>query len=327
MNHKSYLLEENFDIQKNNLVLFYGENLGLKNDFKEKIKKKSETVLKFTQDQILKNENTILNEIKNDSLFETKKIFFIDDVNDKILSIIEEIQPQINENQVYLFGDILDKKSKLRSYFETGKNCDIVACYKDNEVSIKKLILKHLKEFSGVTPQVLNILVENSNLDRVKLNNELIKIKTYFIDKKIKIEHLDQLLNLRTDDDFNMVKDNALKGNNLATNKLLSSTTLENEKSTLYLNILNQRLNKLKDVTVLASNKNLVDAVNSIKPPIFWKDKPIFLEQAKLWNNKKVKHALNKSYEIELKIKSETNINKNTLIKKLLLDICMIANS
>ena len=56
MNHKSYLLEENFDIQKNNLVLFYGENLGLKNDFKEKIKKKSETVLKFTQDQILKNE-------------------------------------------------------------------------------------------------------------------------------------------------------------------------------------------------------------------------------------------------------------------------------
>ena len=64
-----------------------------------------------------------------------------------------------------------------------------------------------------------------------------------------------------------------------------------------------------------------------MKPPIFWKDKPIFLEQAKLWNNKKVKHALNKSYEIELKIKSETNINKNTLIKKLLLDICMIANS
>ena len=102
MNLKSYLLEENLDIQKNNLVLFYGENLGLKNDFKEKIKKKSETVLKFTQDQILKNENTILNEIKNDSLFETKKIFFIDDVNDKILSIIEEIQPQINENQVYL---------------------------------------------------------------------------------------------------------------------------------------------------------------------------------------------------------------------------------
>ena len=40
MNLKSYLLEENLDLQKNNLVLFYGENLGLINYFKEKIKKK-----------------------------------------------------------------------------------------------------------------------------------------------------------------------------------------------------------------------------------------------------------------------------------------------
>ena len=146
MNLKSYLLEENLDLQKNNLVLFYGENIGLINDFKEKIKKRSETILKFTQDQILKDENILFNEIKNDSLFETNKNFFIDGVNDKILKIIEEIQPLILENKIYLYGDILDKKSKLRTYFETEKNCDIVACYKDNEISIKKIITKNLKK-------------------------------------------------------------------------------------------------------------------------------------------------------------------------------------
>ncbi len=327
MNLKSYLLEENLDLQKNNLVLFYGENLGLINDFKEKIKKRSKTILKFTQDQILKDENIIFNEIKNDSLFETKKNIFIDGVNDRILKIIEEIQPHILENKIYLYGDILDKKSKLRTYFEIEKNCDIVACYKDNEVSVKKIIIKHLKDFSGVTSQVLNILLESSSLDRVKLNNELIKIKTYFTDKKIKIEHLEKLLNLRTNDDFNIVKDKALKGDNIATNKLLGSTTLDSEKTALYLNLLNQRLNKLKDVADLKTSKNLTDAINSMKPPIFWKDKPIFLEQAKLWDNKKVKYALTKSYETELRIKSESTINKNILIKKLLLDICIMANS
>ena len=123
------------------------------------------------------------------------------------------------------------------------------------------------------------------------------------------------------------MKDNALKGNNLATNKLLSNTTLDNEKSTLYLNLLNQRLNKLKDVANLKTSKNLTYAINSVKPPIFWKDKPIFLEQAKIWNNKKLKYALNRTYEIELRIKSESTINKNILIKKLLLDICIMANS
>ena len=37
MIYKSYLVEENIEILKNNLVLIYGENLGLINDLKKKI--------------------------------------------------------------------------------------------------------------------------------------------------------------------------------------------------------------------------------------------------------------------------------------------------
>ena len=35
---KSYQIEQNITNLKSKLVLFYGENLGLKNDFKNKIK-------------------------------------------------------------------------------------------------------------------------------------------------------------------------------------------------------------------------------------------------------------------------------------------------
>ena len=38
MQYKSYLIENNLNTLRENLVLFYGENLGLKNDFKKKIK-------------------------------------------------------------------------------------------------------------------------------------------------------------------------------------------------------------------------------------------------------------------------------------------------
>ena len=86
-------------------------------------------------------------------------------------------------------------------------------------------------------------------------------------------------------------------------------------------------MNKLKDISNLAMKKSLSEAINSIRPPIFWKDKTSFLEQAKLWNQKKLKYALNKSYEVELKIKSNSSVNKDILIKKLLLDICLVANS
>ena len=39
MIYKSYIVEENFKILKNDFALFYGENLGLIQDFKEEIKK------------------------------------------------------------------------------------------------------------------------------------------------------------------------------------------------------------------------------------------------------------------------------------------------
>ena len=38
MIYKSYLVEENIENLKNNISLFYGENIGLINHFKDKIK-------------------------------------------------------------------------------------------------------------------------------------------------------------------------------------------------------------------------------------------------------------------------------------------------
>ena len=65
--------------------------------------------------------------------------------------------------------------SKLK-YYEKEKKCDVVPCYPDNELSIKKLVTNKLKGFEGVDTKVLNFLIENSNLNRFKINEELEKI-------------------------------------------------------------------------------------------------------------------------------------------------------
>ena len=41
MQYKSYIVEEDIDVIKESLVLFYGENLGLQNDIKSLIKKRN----------------------------------------------------------------------------------------------------------------------------------------------------------------------------------------------------------------------------------------------------------------------------------------------
>ena len=325
---KSYLLEQNISKIQNNLVLFYGENLGMKDDFKRKIKKLNQKtyVKNLVQDEVLGSIEKFYNDVYNDSLFEEKKIFFINQVNDKILEIVKELEENGKKN-IYFFSEILEKKSKLRTYFETSKSCAIVACYADNEITFKKIILEKLKNRDGLTPENINIIVENCNLDRSKLHNELNKIISYFDDKKIEKKELEILLNIRENDNFDNLKDEALNGNTEKTNNLIRDTILEPEKKMLYLNIINRRLFKLLEINKIAKSSNLEKALDTIKPPIFWKDKPSLKIQLKKWNIDKIKNLLRKTYDLELKIISNSFINHQVLIKKLMIDICAVANA
>lgn len=328
MNYKSYIIENNIDSIKSKIVLFYGENLGLKDSFKKKIKLNNHKAIvkHYTQEEILKNLEKFFEEFFNISLFDEHKIFFVDQVNDKTLDLIQDLENKKDDQKIYLFAELLDKRSKIRNYFEKSKILGIVPCYSDNELSLKKIIFDRLKNFEGLSAENINIIIDNSNLDRIKLNNELDKIETYFVNKKIISSELLKLLNLNENDDFNLLKDAALSGNNRITNKLLTSTIIENEKTLFYINNINQRLNKLKE---LVSNDigTIQHAIDTMKPPIFWKDKPTVIEQTKKWNFKKITNAQKKTFDIEIKLKSSSNLNKDILIKKILIDICSMANA
>ncbi len=327
MNYKSYLVEQNINILKNNISLFYGENLGLKNYFKKKLKlnNSNAVVIRFTQEEILKNQNYFIENLLNMSLFNEKKIYFIEQVNDKILGLLENLIDKIDDQKIYLFGEILDKKSKLRSEFEKSKKLGIVACYNDNTINIKKIILERLKGYEGLSTENVNLIIENSNLDRAKLNNELDKIETFFVNRKIRNFDLTSLLNISENDNFNALKDAVLSGNNKNTNRLLSDTVIEDEKTFFYLNSINQRLLTLNKVTSI-KDKSVDQVLSNLKPPIFWKDKPFVIDQAKKWNKNKIKNILRKTFDLEVKFKSNSLLNKNVIFKKLLLDICAQAN-
>ncbi len=328
MLYKSYLIENNFSNLKEKISLFYGENLGLKNDFKRTIKEinSEDEILYFNQDEIIQNNNVLIKEITNVSLFEKKKIFFIENINDKFLDLVMEIEKIVADNKLFLFADILEKKSKLRNYFEKSDKCAVIPCYADNDLSLKKLIQSKLEEYSGLTGSNINMILDSTNLDRAKLNNELEKIKTLFQDKIIKSEKLDLLLNNKSNEDFNKLKDQAFLGNKIATNKLLSETIIDNEKNIFYLNMINQRLYKISE-TLNEDGKTVEAKINSLKPPIFWKDKPNFISQVKKWNKSKINNVLKETYILEKEIKSNSIINKNILVKKLIVNICQIANS
>ena len=329
MIYKSYIVENNLNILKEKIVLFYGENTGLISDIKKKIKAfyKNCEILNYDQDEVLKNTEAVFSDVINISLFGQKKIYLINHTSDKILNFIEEILPKLEAQNIFLFSNILEKKSKLRFFFETSSNCGIVPCYADNEIGIKKIIQERLKGFEGLTTKIINLILENSNLDRVKLNNELEKIEQFFKDKKIDYNNLEILLDLKINEDFTILRDAALLGDKLKTNKLLSDTVMEPEKNIFYLNSLNQRLSRLNEINNLDEKIDIHTKISSLKPPIFWKDKPNFALQSKKWSRNKIEKVQKKTFEFEIQLKTNSVIDKNILIKKLIVDVCNLANS
>ena len=328
MIYKDYIVEKNVDEIKENIVLFYGENNGKKEDLKKNIKQKNRNlkISRNFQNEILKNEDLFLEDLFNKSLFDDTKIYFIENVDDKILDLVQNFIDKIDDQKIYFFSDILDKKSKLRNYCEKNKKVATIACYNDNEISLRKIISSNLDQLNGLTPNIINIIINNSQMDRVKLNNELEKIKSFFFNKRINEDDLLKLLNLEENDDFQALRDAALNGNKKEMNTLLNSTIIENEKFVLYLNMINQRLLKLKEVATM-DNQSIEKKIENLKTPIFLKYKPNFIRQAKNWNNTKIRAMLNKTFNLEIKIKTTSFILKDILIKKLLLDICFIANA
>ena len=331
MNFKSYLIEKNYSqISKIKSILFYGENIGLKKHFKRLIKtyNKEVKIITFLQDDILNNESVFFNEINNLSLFEEKKIFFIENANDKIFKILEDYLDSNLDFQLIFFSEILEKKSKLRNYFEKSKIYGSIPCYADTSITIQRIIKDELKDFQGLSSVNLNIILESCNNDRIKVYNEINKIITFFEDKKITTENLSKLVNSPRIDDFNYLRDEAIKGNKNEMNRLLNSTIIDQDRGVYYLSLINLRFYKLIDIlNIKKRDNNLESVINGIKPPIFWKDKQNIIDQLKMWDIKKIQSVLKSLFDLEKTFKSNANIDKNVLIKKILIDVCNLASS
>ena len=69
-----------------------------------------------------------------------------------------------------------------------------------------------LRGFEGLNGNAEILLIDNSNLNRSILMNELNKIKMCFLNRKISYDKLEKLLNYKNLDNFETLRDAALLG-------------------------------------------------------------------------------------------------------------------
>jgi len=334
---KSYEIKKNeLSLQKCNFYLLYGENLGLKKDIKKfitnviKQKDNKIEILSLYENEVINNKDNFFNLIYSGSLFSQKKIITIYDCTDKINDIIKKAFEKYS-NDIYLifFSNILDKKSKLRTFFEKEKKIICVPCYLDSEkdlVTIAQIELK--KNKITLSRESINLLVEKSNADRNYLRNEIEKIISYSHNKeKIEIDEIKSLINFSGDYKSDIFINECLCGNINQYKKIISELYVNTINQIFLLRILSNKIHRLLKIKEQANESDNLDALlSSCKPAIFWKEKPIVKKQLTIWKPKDLKKIILDINNTEILCKKNPHIS-NSIFFNFFMGICKKANS
>ena len=302
------------NIENYRFFLLYGDNEGLKEELSDIINNCFEgSKFKYEESEIIKNKDQFNNSIRNKSLFESKKIVTISRCSEKISETIYDIiEDNIKDIIIIINCGILEKKSKLRNFFEKSKISIIIPTYKDTSQSLINIATKFFNEKKiSLSHETINLLINRSNGDRGNLKSELDKISNYIVDKKtISLKEIYTLTNLSENYSASELADSSLSKNKKKTIEILNENNYATEDCFLILRIFLQKIKKIINLLEIKKNERDIDKIISqYKPPIFWKDKPIIKKQMSLWTDKKLYELITKINLLEVNIKMNNSIS------------------
>ena len=330
------MIYKSFEINKidqkiNHTILFYGKNEGLKNEALDVLFQDKNNISKYDEKEILDNENNFIENILSKSLFEQQKFIIIKRATDKIFKIIEILNSKnLEDVTIVLNSDNLEKKSKLRSFFEKDKKLICVPFYPDNDQTLSKLAYNFLRDKKiSISSSNINLIVNKCVGDRETLINELRKIE-YFTKngKNINSEIISKLINLNENHSISELIDNCLAKNKKKIISILNENNFSNDDCIMITRSFLIKAKKLLTLsTFFETNKNIDLTISSAKPPIFWKEKEITKQQIYKWKPKNIKKLIYELSEAELQIKKNINNSINLITDFILSQSSSEANS
>ena len=319
------------DIKLNKFFLLNGDNDGAKEDFiKSILKEKYVNSEIYFENEILNNLENFYSSISTKSFFDDEKIIIIKKSTNKILNLVEEIREKSFKDLILILNaDLLDKKSKLRNFFEKEKETICVAFYADTHQTLNIIANNFLRDIKlSLSQQSINLIIEKSNGSRQHLQNELEKINSLSLtNKKIEINQIMKITNLGNQNSISELIDLCLIKNKVKMIKMLNENNFTGDDSIL---ILRSLLNKTKRLFNLSKsyqvNRNIDSLVLSYKPTIFWKEKDIVKQQIKIWSLINIKKLISQISTIEQLVK-QTPLQSKNILSDFLLKISAKTNS
>jgi len=315
---KSFELNK-IDLTEVKFLLFYGLNEGAKEESISSILKKIniKEIIRLEEKEILENDDLFYNEVLSKSLFSNEKLIIINRATDKIFKVFENIiGKEVSNINIIINSSTLEKKSKLRNFFEKEKRTACIPFYADTNENLSRMAISFFRENNiNISQSDVNLITNRCNGDRGILKNELNKIKFFLINKKkISTNDIMKLTNLAENHSINELIDNCLAKNSNKTSYILNENNFTKEDCMLMVKSFLIKSKKILRLSIqFKKNKNIDLTISSAKPPIFWKDKEITKQQIFKWTEDDLKNLIYELNEVELQIKKNLDNSLNLI--------------
>ncbi len=281
------------------------------------------------KNQIQKDKEVILNEIKTRSFFGDKKVIVVNEISDKETNNIKNILENINIEDHYLIltAGYLGQKSSLRKLLENdSKSCSIgFYSYELNERDIiNQLNSYKIKVDNNAIIKKLRDL--SSNYDFLEFKQELKKLYLYkYFDKSpISIEDVDNVFSFEFSSNEKKLFDYLMIKNKEFIVDFFSNYPgeIKNPNGFLF-----TASNQFKIFLKMISTEDLsFSFLKTLWPPITGKNRDKFVKNLKFWQKSSIEAALLILKETELNIRQNSNLSAKKALSFAFLSICSLNN-
>ena len=328
-----------YNFQNNNIIFLYGSNFSLVDLLYQKSIRLLDintndpfNVSKIDGNEFKENPFILEDNINTLSIFSEKKFILLDlthvTINKNIENIILDavVKEHLNYMLIIKAGNI-GSQNKLVRHFERLTTSILTACYEENYSKIKNeisnLFLKHKVFFSN---NFISHLSSKFGSDTLSNKMEIEKLDSYLINNNnVSETSLANFITGNENINLNQVVNSCLNGKTNESLLYLDKIYEKSNSNIILIRLFSKHFKIIEKILLLIQRgKSFSVAIESLKPPIFFKDKAFFLYQSKLWSFKNIYLIQKRLIYLELKTKIGLYPEK-TLLSQFILSVSVLA--
>jgi DNA polymerase-3 subunit delta len=237
-----------------------------------------------------------------------RKFIKVSEVNGVLTQDLQKLLKTLPADCFVVFlSDDLPPSSTIRKFFETEKNTVSVPCYKEEALSVRKMIEKKFKEENFTWEDGVVELIENNLAGyNLLINNELEKIIIY-MGKNKHITHVDikNCISSSLEPNFDELCSAVAEANIVKARKILNQLFAEGTNVVTVTRAISRYFLRLYLVKIeIEKGANGNAAMSLLSPPVFFKHVNNFLNQVGKWSSTKLAFTLKELLTLESNCKT-----------------------